>query len=374
MARSTIRSVLYRTLLLLFFLAILPAEGWRLAHARALVPKNPAFGRPSTPALGRPIGQIDIAATTSDDGLGVGINSGCVGGNWIRTLFRGQDGSPIRRGGADRRERARLGRLPIASRTVSLGRVPLRRDEDGSGADPYDGEDLRVTVWEVEKASDLVQATWSSAAEAVRPFGRESRRTVDPYGVVVWPGSILASRELVRRRDEVKGRRVLVLGSGTGLEAQVAAVLGASEVIALDVNRLTLKLLRFGAERSGYGDVVDAREFDLFAEEEDLPECDVAVAADLVYNERLVRCVGRRCRELMMRQHPVGLIVAVSHLRGDYFAPLLEEINKIRGKTSELPLHSWEECSLGDVRGSGILGGGAEDQTYVDVKARLISI
>jgi len=55
----------------------------------------------------------------------------------------------------------------------------------------------------------------------------------NPFGVIMWPGSILASKELANHVDEVHNSTVLVLGAGTGVEAQCAALLGASKVIAM---------------------------------------------------------------------------------------------------------------------------------------------
>jgi len=75
----------------------------------------------------------------------------------------------------------------------------------------------------------------------------------------MWPGSVRASQELVKYRHQVMGKVVLVLGAGTGVEAQTAASLGAERVIALDINGLTLRLLEYGAQLAGFGDVIEGR-------------------------------------------------------------------------------------------------------------------
>ena len=62
-----------------------------------------------------------------------------------------------------------------------------------------------------------------------------------------------------KHKNEIKNKTVLILGAGTGVEAQAAAILGASEVIATDINKLTLKLLKYGAEFSGFTDVINCR-------------------------------------------------------------------------------------------------------------------
>ena len=69
----------------------------------------------------------------------------------------------------------------------------------------------------------------------------------------------MAARELSKRKNEIKNKTVLILGAGTGVEAQAAAILGASEVIATDINKLTLKLLKYGADFSGFSDIINCR-------------------------------------------------------------------------------------------------------------------
>ena len=137
---------------------------------------------------------------------------------------------------ASAREKAKLqGKLPILSRTLPLG-INI------------EGKELSATVWEVEHPSEMMEMWWSAGAADKAKVG-------DPFGVVMWPGSVMAAREMARHRDEIKGKTVLLLGAGTGLEAQAAALLGAEKVIATDINKLTLKLLKYGAEKAGLGGV-----------------------------------------------------------------------------------------------------------------------
>ena len=106
--------------------------------------------------------------------------------------------------------------------------------------------------------------------------------------------------------------------SGVGIESQAAAILGAQHVIATDINPLTLKLLKFGAdldERIEDG-VVEAMRFDLFSNDP-LPKSDVIVVADVLYNPHLAERVGKRLHEAIVRSFdegdaPVKLIVTDS--------------------------------------------------------------
>lgn len=180
-----------------------------------------------------------------------------------------------------------------------------------------------------------------------------------------WPGSILASREMELHKNNIKNKTVLVLGAGTGVEAQAAAMLGASKVIATDINKLTLKLLKYGADFAGLADIIDCREFDLFSKDK-LPECDIVIAADILYNERLAAQVGVRCREIFEREPQPKLIVTDSQrFHGTDF---LIALNQERNDASKL---CWGYHVLSNVTGSGVAIDG--DQTY-DVKTRMLSI
>ena len=55
-----------------------------------------------------------------------------------------------------------------------------------------------------------------------------------PYWAVAWPGGQALARFVLDNRHYVKGRRIVDMGSGSGLAAIAAARAGASEVLALD--------------------------------------------------------------------------------------------------------------------------------------------
>lgn len=227
------------------------------------------------------------------------------------------------------------GKIPIVSRKIPIG---------SEGID-------EVTVWELDNPSKLMEMWWSADLDpASAPIKKE--KIGDPFGVIMWPGSILASKELARHQKEVFNSTVLVLGPGTGVEVQAAAKLGASCVHALDISKLTLKLLKFGAEQAGVDNVVRPIQFDLFSKE-DLPDCDIIVVADLLYNEELAMEVGRRCVEVLSRKLPPKIIVTDSQrFRGTDF---LKDVNsRLEGRYRHAPLE-WEYYELVNIKGSGVM-------------------
>lgn len=253
-------------------------------------------------------------------------------------------------------QRAKLrGKLPIQSRTVPLG---ICFDENDSVGGERSGG-LSATVWEVEHPSEMMEMWWSAGAADKEKIG-------DPFGVVMWPGSLVASQEMDRHRSEIEGATVLVLGCGTGLEAQAAAMLGAKRVIATDVNKLSLKLLDFGAKKAGLDKIIESKVFDLFSEHK-LPKCDVVIAADILYNEMLGAQMGLRCTELLGQDVPPKIIITDSQrFAGTDFLPFVNTVMEKWGR----PSLSWEETVVESFTGSGMLIEG--DQTY-DVTVRMIS-
>lgn len=229
---------------------------------------------------------------------------------------------------------------------------------------PINVEEIEsITIWELQKPSKLMEMWWSSDLDPSAAAVKKDK-IGDPFGCVMWPGSILASKELARHKEFVQNSTVLVLGAGTGVEAQCAALLGASKVIAIDISKLTLKLLRFGAEQAGVGEIVETAIFDLFSNE-DLPDCDILVAADVLYNKELAQQIGRRVVEVLNRDRPPSLLITDSQrFHGTDF---LQAVNEI---LPDQPPLQWSYCELRNIWASGVMIDG--DQTY-DATTRMVS-
>jgi predicted nicotinamide N-methyase len=240
------------------------------------------------------------------------------------------------------------GKIRISSRKVPIGTNEIKD----------------VTVWELEKPYNLMEKGYSTPIDSSEQEV-EKKKIGDPFGVIMWPGSILASRELVRHGHNVSGSTVLVLGAGTGVEVQCAALLGASKVIALDISSLTLKLLQFGAKEAGVGDIVEPVLFDLYSNEA-LPQCDILVAADVLYSPDLAQQVGKKVVEVLEWEKPPCLIVTDSQrFHGTDF---LQDVNDRFQDRSPL---EWQYYELQNIKGSGVMIDA--DQIY-DSIVRMVSV
>lgn len=95
--------------------------------------------------------------------------------------------------------------------------------------------------------------------------------------------------------------------------------------------------------------------------EDPLPDCDIMIAADVLYNEHLATHVGKRCLEAIQK----GIKVLVTD--SQRFTDLLPELNR----QLDAPQLTWDERQLDAFTGSGVMVD--EDQTY-NVTVRVLAI
>jgi predicted nicotinamide N-methyase len=131
----------------------------------------------------------------------------------------------------------------------------------------------------------LGDRAWSVLhTEALLSFQEEqdflSERRALPYGVVLWPASVALAHDVAARGDELRGRRVLELGAGTGLPGIVAASLGA-RVVQTDRQEVALAVCRRNGARNGVAGV-EYRQGD-WERWEDPERYDVILGADVLY-------------------------------------------------------------------------------------------
>lgn len=113
-------------------------------------------------------------------------------------------------------------------------------------------------------------------------FLRAENQTARPYGIVLWPSAIALGHELATR--DLRGKRVLELGAGTGLPGILAASLGAS-VVQTDRQNLVLHVCKLNAEKNGVTSI-DHRVGDWTAWTDDA-RYDLIIGSDILYAEPL---------------------------------------------------------------------------------------
>lgn len=101
-----------------------------------------------------------------------------------------------------------------------------------------------------------------------------------PYWAHLWAGGLVLARYVLDHPDTVYNRRVLDVGSGGGLVAIAAAMVGAREVISADIDPLAAIAVSLNAEANGM--LVRAETMD--APASDWPDVDVILAGDVFYD------------------------------------------------------------------------------------------
>ena len=153
----------------------------------------------------------------------------------------------------------------------------------------------------LEAGSDAQEALINLALEDSSIDAEE-----DPYGTVLWPAAKTCAMRLLDM--DLRNLTVLELGTGTGLVALSALYGGAKAVIATDYNMLTLKLLEKALnlqETPPPLGVLSTQFFDVKDFSIPLPEADIVVIADLLYDKKLAYAVGKRICEAHQRNYHI---------------------------------------------------------------------
>jgi predicted nicotinamide N-methyase len=108
-----------------------------------------------------------------------------------------------------------------------------------------------------------------------------------PYWAFPWAGGVALARHILDRPATVAGRRVLDLGAGSGLVAIAAAMAGASEVIAADVDRYAVAAVGVNAATNGVEIAVVGGDLTTGPP----PPVDLVVAGDVYYERDLAEKV-----------------------------------------------------------------------------------
>lgn len=104
-----------------------------------------------------------------------------------------------------------------------------------------------------------------------------------PYWAFAWPGGQALARFLLDNPDVVRGQRVFVFAAGSGIDAIAAAMAGAADVVACDIDPLARVAIALNAARNGVDirvsgdDPLDARG----------TRADVVIAGDVYYQAEM---------------------------------------------------------------------------------------
>jgi predicted nicotinamide N-methyase len=147
-----------------------------------------------------------------------------------------------------------------------------------------------------------------------------------PFWAFAWAGGLAVSQYLVDHPEEVAGRRVLDVASGSGLCAVVAMRLGAASVHAVDIDPFSQAAVALNARANGVR--VGFSKRDLLGAPP--PPCDVILAGDVCYEEIMA---GRMLDWLRLAARG-GTRVLLGDPGRTYLPAGLERLTSYRVRTS----------------------------------------
>jgi predicted nicotinamide N-methyase len=124
-----------------------------------------------------------------------------------------------------------------------------------------------------------------------------------PFWAFAWLGGQALARHVLDVPDEVRGRRVLDLATGSGLCALAAARSGAARVLAVDVDPVAVEAVGLNARANALH--VDVACCDLL--DEPPPDVDVVLAGDVFYDAAM----AGRVQPWLLAAHRRGARVLV---------------------------------------------------------------
>jgi predicted nicotinamide N-methyase len=161
---------------------------------------------------------------------------------------------------------------------------------------------LPVRLYTADELTPLWEATEKDLAR---------HNVSPPFWAFPWAGGQALAHYILDHPEAVRGKRVLDLASGSGLVAIAAALAGAREVAANDIDAMCEAAIALNAELNGVlidfvcGNLLDS----------DPPDVDVMLAADVFYEQR----PALMFRTFLERAHAAGISVFAGDPGRTYF-------------------------------------------------------
>ena len=161
---------------------------------------------------------------------------------------------------------------------------------------------LPIRLYTADELTPIWEATEKDLAEA---------NVAPPFWAFPWAGGQALSRYVLDHPEIVRGKLVLDLASGSGLVAVAAALAGAAEVVANDIDPMCEAAIALNADLNGVsiswlgGNLLDG----------DPPDYDVILAADVFYEQT----PARMFRAMLERCHANGSVVLAGDPGRTYF-------------------------------------------------------
>jgi len=160
-------------------------------------------------------------------------------------------------------------RIPLSHRRALVGRHTRLRPVEGVA-------DVRLHL------ADEVTPVWRATEAALGIAGARI-----PFWAFAWAGGLAIARFLQEHPDEVSGRQVVDLGTGSGMCAIVAMRLGAAGSTGIDIDPFAEAAVALNARANGVRVGFSGRD----VLDEGPPEADVLLAGDTWYEGPLAQRV-----------------------------------------------------------------------------------
>eukprot|EP00980_Cylindrotheca_fusiformis_P016401 scaffold4887_cov118-Cylindrotheca_fusiformis.AAC.11 len=152
----------------------------------------------------------------------------------------------------------------------------------------------------------------------------------DPYGAVLWPAAWAVAKYILSdQKIPLEELTILELGTGTGLVSIATALGGAKKVIATDYEPFALKLTSYAADTFHprlRRTTIETRLLDMCNYGQALPEAELVVAADIMYEPKTGVAMAHRAVEALEKGSRVIVGDSPGRLGRPAFLEALKEL------------------------------------------------